>query len=608
MHEKRFVNFQNGCCRPLALLLIPTLLGAQDVNPSWKTATKIKAVTLEANKLRVETEGAAPKYRVFDLQEPPKTVIEMTQTWVPPTIVGEKESSDETSLYYKKVRVAQFTKEPEPVARIVIDMEQKTPYTVSEANGTITLAFLENEIKGNDTQLTLKHTAGANATAPAKASAIERKDLLKDLPPNPIDLNLRDLEISAVLNMLIAKLEELSGDKINLLLGRDVTGAVTLKLDAVPFNEAWSTVLSMKGLVATQTGSNIIKITGEATYLAERQQAVTFTKVFTLNYAKAADMKTSLDAIRQLEGRKGNTIVNDDINALIVTDTEDGLVQVAQLIKELDIRPLAVSIETKLVDLRLDNSVDYGIQWEYAKSWDNSSPVGPITDKSNLGRTNPNAATPVGSGLASVPSGIGAGSRGTGVTLPQALLPITSGISFGRVTNSSFLTATLSLAEAKGNLKVLSNPRVVTLNNQTASIQVGSEIPVLQTTISPGVGTTQSVTYKNIGILLKVKPTVNPDRYIRIYVNPVVSQIGTTGGITGIAPGIDTRTTETTIITKDGDTIVIGGLISERTDRTTTKVPLLGDIPILGWLFKRASDSHARTELLVFVTPRIMDN
>lgn len=580
------------------------LTALSEETPLWKQGSKVKAISVKNHTILIETEDPQPTYRGFETAQPPKIVLEIENAWVPAEVI---EKAKETSVNgtVKNLRVAQFATEPKPIVRVVMDLKEKAPYKLMSQDGMILVDFPSPAA----TSLTLKKPEptppAATDQKPAAASTSGKKDLLKELPTTIIDLNLSETDLKAALGLLVAKLEFLTGEKINLIAGSDVAGVISVQLAQVPFNEAWQTVLSLKGLVATQIGTNIIKITSKSTYLSERQQAITFTKIFPLNYAKASEMKSNLDAIRELEGRKGSVLINNDINALIVTDTEEALNQMERLVKNLDVRPLAVAIEAKLIDLRLDKSLDYGIQWEYARSWDRSTPTD--TDKINLGRRNPNEALPVGGITATTPVGIGASVRGTGVTLPQALLPITSGVTFGRVTNTSFLTATLSLAEARGNLKVLSNPRVVTLNNQVATIQVGSEIPVLETTISPGVGTTQSVSYKNIGIMLTVTPTVNPDRYIRVQVKPVVSQIGTTGGITGIAPGIDTRQAETTIITKDEETIVIGGLISERTDKTETKVPLLGDIPIIGWFFKRNSNNNIRNELLVFVTPKILD-
>lgn len=582
-------------------LLIPYAHHAEEAKRLWKAAMKLKTVTFEKNKVVIQTEGpASPAYRVFDVGEPARIVLELRDTWIPPELESERFAQNGESFNpVAKIRLAQFSSEPEAIVRVVLDLKEKTPYKVTQLNGTINVEFTGME-KTAATSLTLKQPAPIQLTPTHKP-----KDVLKELPTELVSLNLRDVDIQAALNMLIAKLEAFLGEKINLIMGRDVTGTLTIQLEDVPFNEAWGTILSMKGLVATQTGTNILKITGKTTYMAERQQAVTFTKIFILNYAKAEDMKINLDAIRDLDGRKGSIIVNKDINALIVTDTEEGLNQVARLIRDLDIKPTTVAIEAKLVDLRLDKSMDYGVQWEYARTWDRSTPS--EVDRIDLGRTNPNTATPVGGLTATPPVGVGVGIRGTGVNLAQSLLPISAGISFGRVTNTSFLTATLSMAESKGNLKVLSNPKIVTLNNQTANIQVGSEIPILQTTLSQGIGATQSVAYKQIGISLTVTPTVNPDRYIRMYIKPTVSQLGTRGGITGVAPGIDNRSAETYIITKDQETIVIGGLISERTDKQTTKVPILGDIPLLGILFRRTSNENVRNELLVFVTPKILD-
>ena len=406
------------------------------------------------------------------------------------------------------------------------------------------------------------------------------------------------MDIRDVFKVLAAKAN------INIIYGTDVSGQLTLTLTDVPFNEAFRTILAMKGLVTQQVGDNILRILTPQTLSQERSLAVTTTRIFNINYSKANEIKTILDSIRAAEGRKGSITVDDRNNVLIVTDTPEGMEQTARMIAEIDIKPKQVMIEAKLLELSIGKDVDYGILWEYAQTHREGG-----NQFSSIGQRNPTTEAGVDSAgtAANLPIGASAGGRGAGVALAQTVLPQIAAITFGRVTNNSFLTATLSMAARKGRLKILSNPKVTTLNNKEAKIQVGSKVPTLTTTVTP-TGQTQSASLLDVGIILTVTPTVNADRQITIKVKPEASTIASTGGLPGISPAINTRTAETTIMVKDGETIVIGGLIDETEDDNILKVPILGDIPILGWLFKRRSKAKTKRELLVFITPTILED
>ncbi|MBI4369428.1 MAG: AMIN domain-containing protein [Elusimicrobia bacterium] len=567
---------------------------------TWRAATKLSGIEMETQKIRVHLDGKEAKYKAFAVSRPPKVILEFYDTWVPAGFAEKFKAPKDSSGLIEDIRVAQFASAPESVARVVVDLGRATPFQTQETEGLVTL-FLDDTGKGPSPKI-VSDVSREPAQAPAAPSREPARvhDILAELPGSPIDVNFQDVDMKIVLTIMIEKLEALTGSKVNLITASDVSGMITLKLKQTPFREVWQTVLSMKQMVALQTGSNVIKVMGPNTYLAEKQQAITFTRIFVLNYIAASEMKTHLDAIRQLEGRKGNILIANDINALIVVDTEDGLLQTAKLIKELDARPKAVSIEAKVIDLQIDKALDYGIEWQYAKSWDRSS--GDKVDRQSLGSFDPNSAEPIGGADGVMPD------NPLRLSLPAGGTAVTSlGFAFGRVTNTSFLTTALTLAAREGKLKVLSNPKIVTLNNQPATISAGSQVPTVQTTVSPGVGTTQSVSYLSVGVMLAVTPVVTSDGYIRMKITPTVSQVGSTGGIPGLAPAINSRTASTTLIVKDGETAVIGGLITELKDRQTTKVPFLGDLPLIGWIFRRTSLNEPRTELLVFVTPKIVD-
>ncbi|HMU75286.1 MAG TPA: type II and III secretion system protein, partial [Elusimicrobiota bacterium] len=161
----------------------------------------------------------------------------------------------------------------------------------------------------------------------------------------------------------------------------------------------------------------------------------------------------------------------------------------------------------------------------------------------------------------------------------------------------------LGALETENEAKTLTNPKIITTNNQNAKIQIGQKVPFLQTTVSPGGTATQSTVFADVGFIIDVTPTINEDNRIRLKVKPESSNVE---GTTDAGPTINTTTAETEVILRDGDTIVIGGLVSENMVKSVSKVPLLGDLPVLGVFFRSLSDTKKRQELLVFITARIV--
>jgi type II secretory pathway component GspD/PulD (secretin) len=194
---------------------------------------------------------------------------------------------------------------------------------------------------------------------------------------------------------------------------------------------------------------------------------------------------------------------------------------------------------------------------------------------------------------------------GTGVAFPAAAVGGQMGsIAFGIVANDSYVTGVLTALAQKGLSKILSNPKVTTINNKEAKILVGQRIPYTTTTVSTA-GSTQATQFLDVGIKLTVTPTINIDQKITLQVHPEVSLFVRSDPA---GPVIGTREALTTVLINNGETVVIGGLITEEDRKLGTQVPLLGDLPIIGHLFKRDYNTKDRTELLVFLTPQILNN
>ena len=335
--------------------------------------------------------------------------------------------------------------------------------------------------------------------------------------------------------------------------------------------------------------------------LAAHKKAMKVTKIFTLNYTQAEEMQGQITSITSAEGNPATCLADSANNLLIVTETPSGLESIARLIKQLDRKPQQVLIETKLVEVSLSKEFDLGIQWSAY-----GSGPGKVSGQDGLnyfGAGNP--VTAAGALTGSAPSRFDKG--GTGVGLPAST--IYGAFRLGRITSNYFFDAILSAAAKKTKVKVLSDPKVATLNNKEATIDITTQIPYETTDCTqsaPPVCTT-AVTYLTVGITLRVTPTINADGRVTLKIQPTVSQPSVTVTATsGGAPGIDSRSADTTVMVRDGETIVIGGLIHDTVSEGISKIPLLGDIPLLGWLFKKKTTSRNRMELLIFVTPKIM--
>ena len=496
---------------------------------------------------------------------------------------------------------------PAPVAEPAPEVKAKPRSTVTAAQAmrragldksmTLELAAAAQNSDVTKTKVEAAVEADDDRAQRAPGGRIFR-DIMSRLPRDIVTLDFDNTDIRDVIRLLAAK------SKVNVIFGPDVSGSLTLHLTDVPFNEAFRTALSMMKLTTDQVGDNILRVITPAELTAQRKNSTTITKVYVLNYAKASEVKATIDAVRVAEGRGGSSASDIKTNTLIVTDSLEGQLSTENLIAQMDQRPRQVLIEAKLIEVSADAGLNYGVQWDYQGA--QTGRLGGQQGSTQIGTTAKPAqsASPIKMPLDSnvnVTEGVGAAARGTGVNLANTAF---GALTLGRITNSFILNATLTAAATEGKAKVLSEPKIATLNNQAATINVTTQIPYNTTTVTPQGGQSISVTYVVTGINLSVTPSINADGRITLDITPDVSQPG--AFTPGAAPPVDTRKAHTTVIVRDGETIVIGGLISDSFRDSISKVPLLGDIPILGWLFKKKTKTRVRVELLIFVTTRIL--
>ncbi len=362
-----------------------------------------------------------------------------------------------------------------------------------------------------------------------------------------IDLTLRNTDINAALQLLT----EMAG--LNIVSGPEVKGTVSLRLQQVPLGEALNAILVVNGFGYVES-ENLIKILP----LAQIGRAITQT--FRLNYANAEELEESL---KKFVSETGSVRGDKGSNTLIVTDVPDNLRKVGQLIEQLDRKPFQVLIEAHVVDLKSSGAVDYGIDWS-VMHLDNPRSVGSVHTAPELNQWGE--------------------------------------IRFGIIRNRYDVDNVLRALQTRNNAKILSSPRIVALNHKEAEIHVGNEVPY--TTVErTEEGVTVTTNFRKVGTLLTVTPHVTHDGNVLLQLRPEQSFV--TEYIERV-PVIDTRSARTEMLLGSGQTAVIGGL--KKTDYVVSEsgVPLLSRIPLLGLLFKNKKTTRTDIELMVFVTPHIL--
>jgi len=437
----------------------------------------------------------------------------------------------------------------------------------------------------------------------------------KEYEGQRLTLNFQDIETRAVLQLLA----ETSGR--NIVVSDTVQGNVTLRLRNVPWDQALDIVLTTKGLDMRQNGNVIIvapaeEIAARETADLEAQQAIAeleplYSEFLQVNYAKANDLATLVSGSgsgNAMLSDRGSIAVDDRTNTLLVQDTAERLEIIRRMVTTLDIPIRQVLIESRIVVVNDDFSRDLGVRLGVTAFNENSSDGVTVISGSGTGTD-----TMVNSALGNLAD------PANGTIYPVAVpelsnrynvnVPITNAA--GRfalaVLESDYLIdLELTALEAEGRGEIVSTPRVITANQQEARIEQGVEIPYQQSA-SSGATTIQ---FKKAVLSLIVTPQITPDNNIimdLIVHKDSVGDIISTGGLGGTVPSIDTRAVETQVLVADGQTVVLGGIYETERRETINKVPFLGDIPLLGNLFKSTQRVDNKAELLIFVTPRILE-
>lgn len=468
---------------------------------------------------------------------------------------------------------------------------------------------------------------------PLRRAALDLSSSEKRYTGEKIRLSFQDIDLRAVLQVLA----DTSGK--NIVVSDSVSGSVTLRLQDVPWDQALDIVMRTKGLDKREQGNVII--VAPADELASREKAELAaqkdiqelsplrSEFLQINYAKATDIAALLKGGSSgvsnsgsgtgngNGGGNGNTMmsargsiaVDERTNTLLLSDTADKLAEIRRMVATLDVAIQQVLIESRIVIVSDDFSRDLGVRAGLTNVQRNGSDglfmttgtaagtdLGLSSAISNLSANG--SVYPVGT-----PTGSSAANR-YNVNLPVS--NPAGNLAFMVLGSDYVVDLELSAAQAEGRGEIVSAPRIVTQNQKEAVIRAGTEIPYQQTAGGSAGGTT--IQFKDAVLSLKVTPLITPDGNIILDLNVSKDSVGTvivtSGGVN--VPSIDTRSLTATVMVGDGQTVVLGGILETEQRDSTKKVPLIGDIPVLGHLFKSTSKTNNKKELLIFVTPKVL--
>jgi type IV pilus assembly protein PilQ len=432
-----------------------------------------------------------------------------------------------------------------------------------------------------------------------------------------LSLNFQNVEVRAVLQVIA----DFTG--LNIVTSDTVGGNLTLRLKDVPWDQALDIILQAKGLSKRKSGNVVLiaptdELAAKEKLALEANAAISDlepvrTESFALSYARAEDVtKLLADKDQKILSKRGSARFDDRTNTVFVQDTGGRLEEVRRLVQQLDVPVRQVLIEARIViaDDRWSRQLGtrFGTQTAFNNSNRNFGLSGSLTDTSNALQNNP-----VSRGSASLvaPSNVGFVGISPSGGQPEQLmvnLPVTGAagslaLSILNLGSGNLVNMEISALEADNRGKVVSSPRVITADKKKAFISQGTEIPYLTASAS---GAT-TITFKPAVLELAVTPRITPDDRIIMDLEVKKDTVGAViGTSTGTVPSIDTKKVNTQVLVDNGDTVVLGGIFEQETRTTTNKVPFLGDLPLLGNLFKRTTRQDDKTELLIFVTPRIV--
>ncbi|MDD7804500.1 MAG: type IV pilus secretin PilQ family protein [Endozoicomonas sp. (ex Botrylloides leachii)] len=488
----------------------------------------------------------------------------------------------------------------------VIDFGTPVHYIDAKVESGETIINIEP--KGNydylayqtDNKLTISVKTALSANSAKKRNALSYKG-------EKMSLNFQNIEVRAVLQ-LIADFTDL-----NLVASDTVTGSVTLRLKNVPWDHALDIVLQAKGLDKRLEGNILTVAPAEEIAAREKQQlenekqirelSPVYTDLVQINYADAAELAAVLSGENgeSLLTEQGSVQVVERTNSLLIKDTQTKLDEIRELLSMMDIPVRQVLIEARIVTLSSSFSKQLGVKWSGGvNNTSNNKLI--IAGGGNSGFQFKEGETVVNN-EGFIVDNIETTFRGNNVFTDLGVAGDTAArLGIGFVTNGTLLNLELSALLSDGGGEVISQPKVVTADKQTALIKAGKQIPYTEASSS---GAT-TVSFHDALLSLEVTPQITPEG--RVIMDIKVTNDDTTGSAPNGVPIIDKNEITTQVLVEDGETVVLGGVFKQTKKKEVHKVPLLGDIPYIGALFRKKASSDDKSELMVFITPRVIQD
>jgi type IV pilus assembly protein PilQ len=537
--------------------------------------------------LQVKFAQAVNQYRHFTLPQPARIVLDILDK-------TQGAAADETFRIDTNWVSALRINASENSLRLVTEIAAAAvpAYTISQDNGGLRIVVGNVDANINTKRNSVIVQAGRRvdlrppaspASAESRAPSVANEERAigeKNYTGQKISLDFKDADIKNVFRLLA----EVSG--LNIVVTADVNRRVTLRLVEVPWDQAMDLIISTNGLDKEQIG-NVLRISTANTFKAERSDLLAAKKAredfepmqtvyYSLNYATAKELEPKIKLL--MSRRTDAALVFDDrSNTIMVRDIQKSIEDVNALVAKLDLRTPQVLIESNLIETTPTFSRSLGIEMEALFN------DGRVRTSSRFVANPPFAGGPQPT-----------------PTVNQLVIP-TSGFRFGYFGNN--ITSVLSAAEAEGNVKIISRPSVVTLNNKESQIESANIIRIR--TSAATVGEAGSLREIRAGITLKVTPQVSADGFVLLNITAKSSTLDFGRTVDGI-PQENTREAKANVLVRDGETVVIGGIMKDTSSNSDSGVPYLKDIPVLGWLFKKSSWQKDFEELVVFITPRVI--
>ncbi len=412
----------------------------------------------------------------------------------------------------------------------------------------------------------------------------EKKEVLTTLEQRMqkrISVDFRNTPIDDVIRIMADQAD------VDIVKSPKVTGVVTTTLTDVPLEEALNNILAAHGY-GYVTGENMIRVAPIAEITEKNEMLVN--RIYRITYADVEEVER---ALKKFISNRGSLSSNPGTSNIIVTDTESKIKAIDTFIQEIDRITPQILVEVRIYDITSKDRFDLGVEWQAGRDTTYS---GSIT---GVGTNPTKDRDPFMTGISSA-------------TTNEAE-NTTAALRFGWLNSGIDIDVLLRAQQEKIQAKLLANPRILVLDNETALIKIISEIPYQEITESSEGGQIGSTEFREVGVELEVTPHVTRDEMIRLQLKPKFSvqaqslTVGTSDNQFSV-PVVDRREAETTLLVKSGQTVVLGGLRKKDVTQQVNKIPLLGDIPILGYLFRFESEDTVNSELVVFITPRIVIN